>query len=314
MIIRTVSYIVCGAKVMSDVPEFPCFRGIMLNDKPLLDRLLTVMMPEISELTFTNLYAWNLFEPVQLSRLGETLLIKRTRLSDGKTFVLPPLGKQPLAEVLTALRTLSSAVNEVLSLYGVTRDQLLSLDTKALKIEPDRDDWDYVYLLSDLADLPGERYHPKRNFVARCLSNHECRYATIHASETKDCLQLQTEWCNLRDCRRVPGLEAENTAIRTVFENYDYLAVIGGAVYVEDKLEAFTLAERLSNDTAVVHFEKANPKFEGLYQLINQWFCQNALRGFKFVNREQDLGVPGLRKAKESYYPHHMVEKYVVHV
>jgi hypothetical protein len=112
----------------------------------------------------------------------------------------------------------------------------------------------------------------------------------------------------------VPGLEAENTAIKTVFENYDYLRVAGGVVYVDDKLEAFTLAERLSRDTAVVHFEKANPEIEGLYQVINQWFCKEALGSFKFVNREQDLGIPGLRKAKGSYHPHHMVEKCIVHI
>jgi hypothetical protein len=112
----------------------------------------------------------------------------------------------------------------------------------------------------------------------------------------------------------VPGLEAENTAIRTAFENYHYLGVTGGVVYVDDKLEAFTLAEKLNRDTAVIHFEKANPEIEGLYQVINQWFCKEALSNFKFVNREQDLGIPGLRKAKGSYYPHHMVEKCIVHI
>ena len=299
---------------MSDVPGFPTFREITLTDKPLLDKILAEMEPEISELTFTNLFVWNSFEPVQISSLEETLLLKRTRLSDGKTYLLPPFGKQLVAEVLTGLRKLSLSGNEILPFCGVTREQLQSLDASTLKIEPDRDDWDYVYLSSDLADLPGDKYHPKRNFIARCLSNHECRYAPISTAEIKDCLQLQTEWCSLRDCRKVPGLEAENMAIKIAFENYDYFGVIGGAVYVDDKVEAFTLAERLSNSTAVIHFEKANPKIEGLYQVINQWFCQKALRGFKYVNREQDLGVPGLRKAKESYYPDHMVEKYIVHI
>jgi hypothetical protein len=112
----------------------------------------------------------------------------------------------------------------------------------------------------------------------------------------------------------VPSLEAENKAIKTIFDKYPQLAVFGGAVYVDGKLEAFTLAESLNNDTAVIHFEKANPQITGLYQLINQWLCQNTLRTFTYVNREQDLGIPGLRKAKLSYHPHHMIEKYSVTV
>jgi hypothetical protein len=169
-------------------------------------------------------------------------------------------------------------------------------------------------LTNDLAELPGDKYDAKRNFVTRCLSKHTCRYASIGPSEINECLQLQTQWCNLRNCSLVPGLEAENTAIKAVFDNYAYLGIIGGAVYVDDKLEAFTLAEPLNDNTAVVHFEKANPEIEGLYQVVNQWFCQKALRNLKFVNREQDLGLPGLRKAKESYYPHYMVEKHVAQI
>jgi hypothetical protein len=83
-------------------------------------------------------------------------------------------------------------------------------------------------------------------------------------------------------------------------------------VKVNGKVEAFTFGERLNHDTAVVHIEKANPEINGLYAVVNQLFCREVLSGFKFVNREQDLGLEGLRRAKESYHPHHMVEKYRV--
>jgi hypothetical protein len=295
-------------------PEFPSLRSLVLTDKPLLDSLFMEMQPQISELTFTNLFVWSLSEPAQVSRLGETLLLQRKRLRDGMTFIMPPLGRRSLDEVLESLRTANLQNYEVPPLYGITPEQAQSLSRKTISLEPDRDDWDYVYLTSDLANLPGDKYHPKRNFIARCLSKHGCNYVDISPSEINDCLQLQTEWCSLRNCGMVPGLEAENVAIRTAFENYVYLGVTGGAAYVDGRLEAFTLAERLNNDTAVIHFEKANPEIEGLYQLINQRFCQEALKDFKFVNREQDLGIPGLRKAKQSYYPHHMVEKYMARI
>jgi hypothetical protein len=86
----------------------------------------------------------------------------------------------------------------------------------------------------------------------------------------------------------------------------------GGAVVVEGRIEAFAIGERLNLAAAVVHFEKANPELRGMYQLINQWFCRNELAEYSFVNREQDLGIEGLRKAKESYCPHHMVRKFIV--
>jgi hypothetical protein len=240
-------------------------------------------------------------------------LIQRRRLCDGKTFLLPPLGKKALSEIMRSLRALSLE-GELPPFYGFTPQRVQQLQNEFDKVETDRDDWDYVYLTSDLADLPGDKYHPKRNFVSRCLSNYECRYAKIGPNEIQDCLQLQTRWCNLRNCSQFQGLEAENTAIKAAFENYERLGIFGGAVYVDDKLEAFTLSEPLNDDTAVIHFEKANPEIEGLYQLVNQWFCQKALGKFRYINREQDLGIPGLRKAKESYYPSHMVEKFIVHL
>lgn len=298
------------------VREFPIFRDLSLEDKSLFDSLLKETQPEISELTFTNLFVWNRSEPVKISRLSETMLVQRRRLREGETFLLPPLGTQILPDVLNQLRKheLDLRENGLESLYGLTPRQVQQLQKEGLKFEPDRDDWDYVYLTRDLSELSGDKYHPKRNFITRCLSKYDCRYASIGPREIEDCLQLQTRWCNLRNCSEVRGLEAENTAIRTAFEHFEHLHVVGGAIYVDEKLEAFTLGEQLNKDTAVIHFEKANPEIEGLYQLINQWFCEKALGKFMFINREQDLGVPGLRKAKESYYPHHMVEKNIAHL
>ena len=274
-----------------------------------MDSLLKEAQPQISELTFTNLFVWNASESVKISQFSGTVLIQRRRLLDGKTFLLPPLEKNTLLEIVRNLRALNLEV-ELPPFYGFTLQQVQQLESELEKVQPDRDDWDYVYLTRDLADLPGDKYHPKRNFISRCLSKYECRYADIGPEEIQDCLQLQTRWCNLRNCSEVQGLEAEDTAIRTAFENYERLGIFGGAVYVDDRLEAFTLSEPLNDDTAVVHFEKANPEIEGLYQLVNQWFCQKALGKFKYVNREQDLGEAGLRSAKLSYHPHRLVEKF----
>ena len=248
-----------------------------------------------------------------LSRFHDAVLLQRKRLRDGKTFQLPPLGKRNLIDMVKALRAEAEDF-QMAPLYGLTSGQANQLAKEGIATEPNRDDWDYVYLTKDLAELPGDKYHPKRNFIARCLAKYKCEYVSIGSFVVKDCLQIQTQWCSLRNCSLVSSLEAENTAMKTALENREYLGVSGGAVYVDGKLEAFTLAEPLNSDTAVIHFEKANPQIEGLYQVINQWFCQEALSNFEYVNREQDLGIPGLRKAKQSYHPHHMVEKHTAYI
>ena len=107
-------------------------------------------------------------------------------------------------------------------------------------------------------------------------------------------------------------LRAEASAVEEVLANADALGVTGGCIEVDGQVEAFTLGELLNPETVVIHIEKANAAFHGLYQVINQQFLEQSWPNIEYVNREQDLGVPGLRKAKESYLPHHMVEKFVV--
>lgn len=296
---------------INELPEFPNLRRLRFEDKALLDSLFRQIQPNMSELTFTNLYVWNETESVQLTRVGDSVLLLRRRLIDNSSLFFPPIGKQPTMRVLRQIEKAMIKNQPETSLYSADTQEAQQLAKEGYTVKPDRKSWDYVYLSSDLANLPGDKYHSKRNFISRCLQNNNCEYKKIDLAVVNECLKLQTEWCNLRKCDALSGLEAENNAIKTTFNNYQQLSVMGGAIYVKDKLEAFTIAEPLNNETAVIHFEKANPEITGLYQLINQWFCKNALTVFNFINREQDLGIPGLRNAKQSYHPHHMVEKYL---
>jgi len=166
-------------------------------------------------------------------------------------------------------------------------------------------------LTRNLIDLPGEKYYVKRKNIQRCLRDYKPEYKPITNGIIEQCIKLQTDWCNLRNCASIPELEAENRAIRELFIHFNNLNVFGGVILIDGNVEAFAIGEKLNNDTAVIHFEKANFKISGLYQVINQWFCSNALQDFKYVNREQDLGIPGLRQAKMSYHPAFYIEKYL---
>jgi len=125
-------------------------------------------------------------------------------------------------------------------------------------------------------------------------------------------MTMQKRWCQIRECVHDPGLCSENIAIAEMFARYEEYDLIGGAIRVDGEIQAYSVGERLNPATAVCHFEKALPGIPGLAQLINHWFAKFSLNAFEYINREQDLGIAGLRQAKESYYPHHLVKKYTV--
>jgi len=296
---------------MPQVPTFPKFRPIELEDKELLQRCLETVQPQISEYTFTNLYAWRRSDRTLLSRRGDVLLVKVLKCPDEREVLLPPIGSKELPETVAELVRDMSKENEFPPVYGISKDEAEALAKIGFSAKLDRDNSDYVYLVKDLIELPGTRFHSKRQAIKRCLAEHKCEYVPITADIVELCLLLQEEWCNLVNCNESKGLREEDQAIKETFLHYDRLNAFGAAVSVDGGIQAFTVGEELSNDTAVIHFEKANPRIRGLYQLINQWFCKNSLSGYKYVNREQDLGELGIRRAKEGYHPHHMVEKYI---
>jgi hypothetical protein len=183
------------------------------------------------------------------------------------------------------------------------------LEAAGIRAEADRSQSDYIYLARDLISLQGRKYHRKRNHIKQFKEKYAYQYVPLTGEWIPECLRLEKEWCNLRSCEAVPGLANESVAIKEIFSHFDRLTVTGGVIVIDGKVEAFTFGEPLNPNTVVIHIEKANSAFDGLYPMINQAFLENHWAAFEYVNREQDLGEEGLRKAKESYFPHHMVDK-----
>ena len=286
------------------------FRPLTLADKPLVDATLKRQPPEISELTFTNLFCWQEKRQVSLAEHegGLVFLAKEGE----RSFFLPPVCMCDVKSAARAMFEHAEAAGFEPAIERVPEATAEELAQAGFKVEEDRANWDYVYQVSDLALLEGRHYDGKRNFVRQALASYQCEYRRITAENVSACLTLETSWCNLRHCELDPGLEAEQRTIAECFGNWALLSLTGGAVVVDGKIQAFAIGERLNPTTAVVHFEKANPELRGMYQLINHWFARNELSEYPYVNREQDLGIEGLRKAKESYHPHHMVRKFTV--
>jgi uncharacterized protein len=333
------------------------FRLLTVADKPLVDAALEKYPPEISELTFTNLFCWQGRRRIRINQKSEfrdqnaelgkwsrTQANGQDRIGvedsrgpvaattgaeglvllceeEGRRFFLPPVCSCDTVSAVRARFEHARAAGFEPVMERVPEEMAKELKRAGLaaaapvgqfRVEEDRANWDYVYRVSDLALLEGGHYDGKRNFIKQALEKYRCEYRQITVENVSDCLALETSWCNLRHCDMDPGLAAEQRAIAACFENWERFSLIGGAVVVDGKIEAFAVGERLNHATAVVHFEKANPELRGMYQLINQWFCRKELSAYQFVNREQDLGLDGLRKAKESYHPHHMVRKFIV--
>jgi hypothetical protein len=299
--------------VTPDLPRLPEMCPLSLADYPLFRELFAARPPQQSELTFTNLFMWREAYALQLARHAEAVLLFSWRPDPEDSFLFSPLGDADEETVRAGLRALAEAGHDA-KLARATRADLerLALTEEGYEIASDRDQWDYVYTVSDLIELRGNKYHDKRNHLEQFRRAHEYVYRPLTPDLVPACKELQDRWCDEKHCDLYSTLRAEARAVKEVLDHFEELGVTGGCMEIAGRVEAFTLGELLDPETVVIHIEKANAQYHGLYQLINQQFLAQQWAAATFVNREQDLGIEGLRRAKQSYHPHHLVEKFEV--
>ncbi|QAT16318.1 hypothetical protein BU251_00465 [Candidatus Velamenicoccus archaeovorus] len=301
---------IVDTKGTADIPFFPRLRPLRRDDKALLDRLFIAYPLTISEYTFTNLFAWRTSYDFCLSRLGETVLIVSRRRERLDIFdpLCPAAEKRKVVE-----QCLGSSAGAPVVFVRLPEETAVPLQASGrFAVKEERDHFDYLYRTSDLIGLKGAAYDGKRNFIKRFKETCAFEFIEMKREDVESCLSFQEEWCLAKDCQRTEGLAHEREAVEEILGNFEGLGVRGAMIRVGGKVEAVTIGEALNPRTFVIHIEKANDVCTGIYQAINQMFCAAAAAGFDFVNREQDLGVPGLRQAKESYKPCAMVKKYTL--
>jgi hypothetical protein len=286
---------------------------LSIEDKPIFDDFFRSDPPEASEYTFTNLFMWRKKYHPSWTVIDNCLVIIMNPNNE-KSFGLFPMG---LGDKRSALRNLKNLLIEFSGQSVISRVESRMVnrfvDGSEFEIDFDRDNSDYVYLAEHLRSLPGNRYHKKKNHLNRFKKKWGYRFLCFDEPLIENVLQLQEDWCEFKDCNGSTDLIYEDQAVLEALKNYRVLGFKGGAILIDGKVEAFSFGEMLNPETAVIHIEKANPEIPELYTAINQMFAMNVWSESKFINREQDLGLTGLRKAKESYYPDHMVEKCVLH-
>lgn len=300
--------------MLDNIPQFPELAPLDLIHKPALDAAFALHRPQISEFTFTNLYIWRHAYGAKITRFDDVIFLLSWRADPEDSFVLPPLSDAATLDQVRACLDLLRQEGHDPKFCRAERDVLdrLGITDAEFDVQSDRDDWDYLYRIQDLIDLPENLYPDKVRHIRHFEQRFKFEYRPITPDLVPACQELQDLWCDDKHCDLYSSLRAEGRAVKEILGRLDELSIRGGAILVNDRVQAFTLGEPLNDDTVVIHIEKATPDLHGAFQVINQQFLIHEWADRQYVNREQDVGDPGLRKAKESYLPVRMVEKFTV--
>lgn len=281
-------------------PAFPPLRPVMPADRAVIDGFLARFPPEVCELSFPNICIWSESEHPRWTVIHDNLCVL-VEPDFEPAYVLPPVGETRLEETVEACLGLAPRLSRVPA-------SLVERLGPRFWVEPDPGNADYVYLTEELIELKGKRYDGKRNRIRKFEAENHHAYEPMRPDHREACLALLDAWFSDK-ATDDPYMHAERLAIRRAIIHFRSLRLRGAVVTVGGRVEAFTIGTALNPETALIQIEIANPGIAGLAQWINREFLRREWSACRFVNREQDLCHPGLRRAKESYYPHHLVEK-----
>lgn len=292
------------------------FHALTKEDKPLLDRYFRANYYENSHFNFTNLYMWREPFHVHVAEEDDVLYVVsewKARVSALQPFCDP--ARYP--EATKKLLAYFEEIEQPLHIYDMERgyaDFLRSCDCANFEVVADRDNYDYVYLSEKLISLSGRKLHSKKNHLNAFRKEHpDAQFLPITDEIVTQCKLELNSW--YKQHRQEDGtvdlfIDYERTAILEVLNNFADFGLKGGAILLDGRVVAFTFGEQLNTDTAVIHVEKADPEVRGAYPAINQGFVEHAWSHLTYINREEDMGIEGLRKAKESYKPEKLIEKF----
>jgi hypothetical protein len=296
------------------LPVFPDFAPIELSHRAEVERSLLPMERSIAELTFSNLYLFRSVHDYKLSS-WEGLVLITGRGYDGVPYALGPWGEGSVEEGGELLCELLASQGAEPVLFPVTEEAVkLYFSSDAWQAVGDRDQADYVYCVEELAKLVGKKYQKRRNRLNKFMREHGERYRYIPFSKEHidECAELARTWCDERCSLERPSTYRETDAAIEAVKLSGELGFRGGVALIDGEVAAFCLGEPLNKETFVVHFEKTLPGMDGLAQALNRDFCVSLDDDYAMLDKEQDLGDPGLRHAKMSYHPVALAQKFRV--
>ena len=286
------------------------FEPVSIEHKALVESYTKPWHIRGSEYTFTNIFIWGCGGRIRIAEKDGALffLLKYEQVPEYMFAPVMRIGGD--YEKVLALATEYCLEHDITPYYKGVSGPLTALFEGLLDytLVEDRANHDYVYAMTDLRDLSGKKFHSKRNHINQFKARYEdYEYVSLTPDMLEECMSVYDQW---RDNKHEEDDWGERDSVQLAIDQMHNLGLRGGAIRVGGVLSAFSLGERVDEEMAVIHIEKANAELVGLFTMINQQFVLHELGDMKWINREEDMGLEGLRRAKLSYNPAELLVKY----
>lgn len=288
------------------------FKCVSTDDFERYNKYRAADKTNASEGVFMTMFIWNDYYNMEYADDGEFLYI-RFNIKNKEPAYFFPIGNGDIKNAVEKLREYSQKRGERLRFMLVQKEkaELLKKEyDKVFNFTPARNTFDYIYLTDRMINLSGKKLHSKRNHLNFFFDNYNYEYISV--TDEAFLNKCAEKAYALVESKTKNKNSFEIGAMKRYFENYFKFNQTGAAILVDGEIAAMSFGEKLNEETALIQIELADEKYRGAYQAINKLFCQNEWQDCKYVNREEDMGIEGLRRAKESYQPEFLIEKYVI--
>ena len=289
-------------------------KPITLQDRDLINRSLSKQNYRASDLCFTNLYCWGSKFDTRYA-VEDGWLFIRFRDNNGRNSYLKPIGEGDIRVGVQTIIEDHKQFDTLFQMRGLTRkmtDEIEAAMPGLFDYTLNRSVSDYIYTTEKLTHLKGKKLQSKRNHINRFMRENDWKYKSLtgHPEIVKECKAMLDDWMEMNREEKDPSLTYDDHATTLMLDHFEELQLRGGLICVNSRIAAFTIGEPLTEDTMIVHVEKAFTTIHGAYTIINQQFAEHETEGYTYINREEDMGIENLRKAKLSYQPDILLEKF----
>jgi hypothetical protein len=295
------------------------FKPITIDDKDLITSYTFKSSYQNCDFAFANLCSWQFLYRSEYA-IKDGFLFLRFYVDNNNEnsnhqhlAYMFPLGEGDIDKAIELIEKDAGKMDFPLLILGVTTDIKNILNTSfpsGFTFFIERDYFDYIYLHDDLLNLTGKKFQPKRNHINKFKKLYDYTYMPVTPDLAPECMKLEEIWFEANISKEPnEDLLDERKSMCFALRHFNELGLLGGAIMIDGKIVAFTYGSRINNNTFGVHIEKADISYEGIFSVINQEFAQRIPGNYIFINREEDLGIPGLRKSKLSYNPAFLLEK-----
>ncbi|MDR1918258.1 MAG: phosphatidylglycerol lysyltransferase domain-containing protein [Tannerellaceae bacterium] len=289
------------------------FKAITVADKEAITSFSLKSPYQNCDFSFANMCSWRFLYKSEYAIVDHFLLIRFYIEGNERPVYMCPVGEGDITHPIRLLEEDSLAHGHPLRILGVTpegKEEIERAFPSGFRFIPERDYFDYIYLRENLITLAGKKYQPKRNHINRFTKQYPYQYMPITPELVPECLALECKWYKAnRTDDDAEELSYERRSLTFALQHAVELGLMGGAICVNRQIVAFAFGAPINHQTFGVHVEKADILYGGVYSVMNYEFARHIPECYLYITREEDLGIPGLRQAKQSYQPTILLEK-----